>query len=159
FRRTRIDHVVETPQAQPQESFVDVRSRHCRRRNTSAGVHDSDTVIGRCDLVDVIAVGSSMGIFSRIFQRGQDGDPANAASREGDGTVMNDEPEINHSGTAAPPAPAAATPVAEPPVPLPPKLPGLTPAFAAASTSVPHTPVESGRSIWEWQGPPPRRSG
>src|SRR6185503_12929160 len=118
-----------------------------------------------------------MGIFSRIFQRGQDGSASDAADENGN--AMNDEHEsaqtagrgpAHPSPPVSPQAPPVSPPVSpqvspqvsidEPPAPSPPKLPGLTPAFAGASTAVPHTPAEPARSMWDWPGPTrePRRS-
>src|SRR5689334_21823251 len=93
-----------------------------------------------------------MGIFSRLFQRGQDGNPVDASTGDEEGKAMNDEPEITlTSGTAAPPpAPAESS------APIAPPLPGLTPAFAAGTPSTP--PTEASRSsMWDWPGPPQRK--
>src|SRR5262245_26931401 len=97
-----------------------------------------------------------MGIFSRIFQRGQDGSASDAS--DDNGNAMNNDSE---SGQAAPAAHASPHPASPPPLPIeeppapppPPKLPGLTPAFATASTAVPHTAAEPSRSMWDWPGP------
>src|ERR1043165_4098268 len=98
-----------------------------------------------------------MGIFSRIFQRGQEGGPSDAGSE--DGNSMSDDTErIQREAPAPPPAPPPSFQVDEPPASSAPKLPGLTPAFAAASTSAPHTPAEPARSMWDWPGPQPRRN-
>jgi len=109
----------------------------------------------------------SMGIFSRIFQRGQDGNPGDAAEGVENGTAMGDamaeetseEAEISLTSSmivTPPPAPIAT------PAPSPPPLPGMTPAFATSSGApVPHMPAaaasgspasESVRSMWEWPG-------
>jgi hypothetical protein len=113
-----------------------------------------------------------MGIFSRLFQRGQDGNPTDGAAAEDDGSALaaaidelSDEPEImltpamatNAQGSAPQPPPASA-----PAQPNPPALPGLTPAFASAGgAAVPHTTAEPARSMWEWPGSQrePRRAG
>ena len=104
-----------------------------------------------------------MGIFSRIFQRGQDGNPADAAEGVEDGTAMGDamadenieEAEISLTSSMI----VASAPVAPAPAPSPPPLPGLTPAFATSSgaplshtPSAPSAPSESARSMWEWPG-------
>jgi hypothetical protein len=100
-----------------------------------------------------------MGIFSRLFQRGQDGNPADAPVENEDDDTMNDPP-----GTAEP-APASAPPSAptEDSAPIASSFiapaSGLTPAFATPASSVGHSPVEPSRSLWDWPGPPPRRSG
>ena len=104
-----------------------------------------------------------MGIFSRLFQRGQDGNPTDAASgNDGDDAVAGaqhdelDEPEITMTPAAPEPA-APAAPASAPPTPaFAAPAAGLTPAFASASSA----PVEPQRSIWDWPGPQrdPRRS-
>jgi hypothetical protein len=103
-----------------------------------------------------------MGIFSRLFQRGQDGNPADGPVGDQDDDTMNDAPstapEQGHSqGSAAAPA---ATP-AEDTAPngssyIAPGA-GLTPAFATPASSVAHASAEQQRSIWDWPGPQPRR--
>ena len=96
-----------------------------------------------------------MGIFSRLFQRGQDGSPPEGGADDEDGEALSaalasaeaEEPDIMltpaMAAAAASSVPAATTaPAAAPALPNPPALPGLTPAFAA----------ESPRSMWEWPG-------
>src|SRR5262245_37772993 len=94
-----------------------------------------------------------MGIFSRLFQRGQDGNPVDASTGDEEGKAMNDEPEITlTSGTAVPPP----APVDEPTAPIAPALPGLTPAFATSGAAAP--PSAEPRSMWDWPGPQPRKA-
>ena len=106
-----------------------------------------------------------MGIFSRLFQRGQDGGPSDDATDGDDGNAAAEamtDPETKHAAAPAAITPSpAAPPSAAPATPNPPVLPGLTPAFASnGSTAVPHTP-EATRSMWEWPGAQrePRRTG
>src|SRR5262245_46362023 len=102
-----------------------------------------------------------MGIFSRFFKGGQDGEPADASAGDAvDASAAGDAAR----GPGAPPA----VPPASPDDPAPgvgvtfrsPGIapsPGLTPAFATPTNAAPSAP-EPGRSLWEWTGPQPRRT-
>ncbi|HEY0191980.1 MAG TPA: hypothetical protein VGC42_12760 [Kofleriaceae bacterium] len=108
-----------------------------------------------------------MGIFSRLFQRGQDGNPTDAPAG-GDGEAVPQAETGSASGAvtapsgaareASVPVPAPAplpAPAAEPP-PSGPGLPGLTPAFAGAGgAGAMPMPSDAQRSIWDWPGPMP----
>ena len=101
-----------------------------------------------------------MGIFSRFFQRGQDGNPVDPSAGSDDGDTTDPEIEVTEGHaqgsepTAAPPAPSE-----EPSsrgASLRGAAPGLTPAFATPASAVAGHPAESQRSIWDWPGPQPR---
>lgn len=92
-----------------------------------------------------------MGIFSRLFRGGQDGNPPDDSSGDSSavdevlaGMDADDEPEITMSSPGEP-APQGFAPA------------GLTPAFATANASG-SASAEPPRSIWDWQGPAPRRA-
>src|SRR5215468_3159717 len=106
-----------------------------------------------------------MGIFSRFFQRGQDGNPADPSAGGEDGDPTDPHIELTHAvhGSDPHPAPAAA-PAAPPEEPAPVRgssllgaAPGLTPAFATPASSVVAHSAEPQRSIWDWPGPQPRQ--
>src|SRR3954468_19327904 len=99
-----------------------------------------------------------MGIFSRLFQRGQDGSPP--GDDDGDGTpdAIDDAKAdaTDRTDLASAPsepgvtngAPPPAAPVASPPMQTAAAgLPGL--AFAGATAA----PAEAPRSMWDWPGP------
>src|ERR1044071_2610982 len=98
-----------------------------------------------------------MGIFSRFFKGGQDGEPADASAA--DAVDASDTGDAAH-GTRA----RRAVPPASPDHPAPgvgvtfrTPAPGLTPAFATPTNAAPAAP-EPGPSLWEWTGPQPRRT-
>jgi len=104
-----------------------------------------------------------MGIFSRFFQRGQDGNPADPSAVGDDGDTTDPEIEITHAAQGSDAHPAPASPAAQPDEPamrgsaLLGSPPGLTPAFATPASSVVAHPAEPQRSIWDWPGPQPRQ--
>ncbi|HEX3483221.1 MAG TPA: hypothetical protein VHT91_49760 [Kofleriaceae bacterium] len=103
-----------------------------------------------------------MGIFSRFFQRGQDGNPVDPSAGGDDGDTTDPEIEVIQTahGSDHHPAPAAAPPEGPAPVrgsSLLGGAPGLTPAFATQASSVVAHSAEPQRSIWDWPGPQPRQ--
>jgi hypothetical protein len=105
-----------------------------------------------------------MGIFSRFFQRGQDGNPADPSAAGDDGDTTDPEIEVIRTADGSDPHPtpaASAAASADEPAPVRGSLlgagSGLTPAFATQASSVVAHPAEPQRSIWDWPGPQPRQ--
>jgi hypothetical protein len=105
-----------------------------------------------------------MGIFSRFFQRGQDGNPADPSAVGDDGDTTDPEIEVTHGAHGSDAHPAPAAPAAPPDEPAATRgsallgsAPGLTPAFATPASSVVGHSGEPQRSIWDWPGPQPRQ--
>src|SRR5690348_5084718 len=102
-----------------------------------------------------------MGIFSRFFQRGQDGNPVDPSAGGEDGYKTDPDLEVAPVAHSEPhPAPPAAPPQEPAPVrgsSLLGAASGLTPAFVTPASSVVAHPAELQRSIWDSPGPQPRQ--
>jgi hypothetical protein len=100
-----------------------------------------------------------MGIFSRFFQRGQDGNPVDPSAGGDDGDSTDPEIEVTQAAHGGDPQPAA---LPEEPAPvrgssLLGAASGLTPAFATQASGVAAHAAEPQRSIWDWPGPQSRQ--
>jgi hypothetical protein len=97
-----------------------------------------------------------MGIFSRLFKGGQDGNPPDDGSEDGsNGEATDTEPVAKADDLPDPSTnPAIVEPIREPmpPAPLPPK-------FAAAGSAPTASATLESNSMWAWPGPTVRRDG